>query len=214
MTLCAPKFCGLLIMPWTTYALLGASLAHLLHCVAAWKSNDSYIDPETSPDAMTTRRRKDGRKLALRFSDEFNKEDRGFGPGEDPWFEAVEKPDESNQSIEFYNSSREYVTTKGGALTISTRAVKTKYKMWVEERDFNGSKTFVKNYTSGMIQSWNKFCFTGGVLEMRIRLPGHANSGGIWPAAWLMGNLARGTWMESTKFNGRGPITSAGRMLS
>jgi beta-glucanase (GH16 family) len=29
-----------------------------------------------------------------------------------------------------------------------------------------------------MIQSWNKFCFTGGILEMAIELPGHAYSGG------------------------------------
>ena len=36
-----------------------------------------------------------------------------------------------------------------------------------------------KNYTSGMIQSWNKFCFTGGVLELSIKLPGHAFSGGM-----------------------------------
>lgn len=35
-----------------------------------------------------------------------------------------------------------------------------------------------KNYTSGMVQTWNKFCFTGGVLELSIKLPGHADSGG------------------------------------
>lgn len=39
-------------------------------------------------------------------------------------------------------------------------------------------KTGSKPYTSGMVQSWNKFCFTGGVLEMSIQLPGHADSGG------------------------------------
>ena len=32
-----------------------------------------------------------------------------------------------------------------------------------------------------MIQSWNKFCFTGGILEMSIRLPGKASSGGMFP---------------------------------
>ncbi len=187
-------------MNLATSTLYGAIITLFLPFLVAWELGDTHIDPETSIGVLTTRRRKDGRKLALRFSDEFNQEGRGFGPGEDPWFEAVEKPDESNQSIEFYNSSREYVTTKEGALSISTRAVKTEFKMWVDDREYNGSKTFVKNYTSGMIQSWNKFCFTGGVLEMRIQLPGHADSGGIWPAAWLMGNLARGTWMDSTKF--------------
>lgn len=35
-----------------------------------------------------------------------------------------------------------------------------------------------RNYTSGMVQSWNKFCFTGGVLEISVQLPGHPGSGG------------------------------------
>ena len=49
-----------------------------------------------------------------------------------------------------------------------------------------------------MIQTWNKFCFTGGVLELSIKLPGHAYSGGLWPAAWLVGNLARASYQKST----------------
>ena len=51
-----------------------------------------------------------------------------------------------------------------------------------------------------MVQSWNKFCFTGGVLEMSIKLPGHAHSGGLWAAAWLMGQLSRATF-EATTMN-------------
>ena len=35
-----------------------------------------------------------------------------------------------------------------------------------------------RHFKSGMLQSWNKFCFTGGVLEMAIELPGDAHSGG------------------------------------
>lgn len=50
----------------------------------------------------------------------------------------------------------------------------------------------------GMVQSWNKFCFTGGILEMSIHLPGEPNSGGLWPAAWLMGQLSRGIYDETT----------------
>lgn len=75
-----------------------------------------------------------------------------------------------------------------------------------------------------MIQSWNKFCFTGGILELSIQLPGKSDSGGIqviyymfllqqnvdnrkcsliegiWPAAWLMGNLARPGHEKSTMY--------------
>lgn len=60
-------------------------------------------------------------------------------------------------------------------------------------------KKNTKNYTSGMVQSWNKFCFTGGVLELSVQLPGgSANASGLWPAAWLMGNLGRATFGDTT----------------
>lgn len=95
------------------------------------------------------------------------------------------------------NSSERYVTTEEGFLTITTRAEKTFWKDWD-----NHKLSFVensKNYTSGMIQSWNKFCFTGGVLEMSVQLPGgSADASGLWPAAWLMGNLGRATFPETT----------------
>ncbi len=101
-----------------------------------------------------------------------------------------------------------------------TKAVKTNYVEW--DRGEEKYQTLTKNYTSGMIQSWNKFCFTGGILEMSIELPGEVDSGGksiseqglivhwykvpntnvftlgLWPAAWLMGNLARATFEKST----------------
>jgi beta-glucanase (GH16 family) len=67
------------------------------------------------------------------------------------------------------------VTTVDGNLVLSTKPVKTSY--W--EKHENGDlEKRVKNYTSGMVQSWNKFCFTGGILEMSIELPGEAESGG------------------------------------
>lgn len=189
----------MMIRQMTELALLILASLSLEFCEASrdWETD---IDDETSLGVLTTMRRHDGKVLRLRASDEYNTDGRGFGPGEDEWFEAIEKPDDTNQAIQFYNSSRDYVTTKEGALTISTRAVKTNYSVWVDDRDFNGSKVLTKNYTSGMVQSWNKFCFTGGVLEMRIQLPGHVDSGGIWPAAWLMGNLARGTYMDSVMY--------------
>ena len=45
--------------------------------------------------------------------------------------------------------------------------------------------------------TWNKFCFTGGILEVSLQLPGPHNSGGLWPAFWLMGNLAKATNAQS-----------------
>jgi beta-glucanase (GH16 family) len=40
-----------------------------------------------------------------------------------------------------------------------------------------------------MVQSWNKFCFTGGILEVDVLFPGRHDVGGLWPAVWLLGNL-------------------------
>jgi beta-glucanase (GH16 family) len=42
-----------------------------------------------------------------------------------------------------------------------------------------------------MIQSWNKMCYTGGMLEVSVTLPGSNNVAGLWPAVWSMGNLGR-----------------------
>lgn len=149
------------------------------------------MDSDTPKSKWETRRLHDGRSLKLVLSDEFEEEGRSFGASDDKYFHAVEKPDDTNQAIEFYNSSREYVTTKDGSLVLTTRAVKTS---WVGVDGLGKPSIMTKNYTSGMVQSWNKFCFTGGVLELSIQLPGDAYSGGLWPAAWLMGNLVRATY--------------------
>ena len=39
------------------------------------------------------------------------------------------------------------------------------------------------------MSTWNKFCFTGGLLETSVTLPGYNNIVGLWPAVWAMGNL-------------------------
>ncbi|GMI32339.1 hypothetical protein TeGR_g7056, partial [Tetraparma gracilis] len=60
--------------------------------------------------------------------------------------------------------------------------------------------TKTKHYQSAMLQTWNKFCFTGGIVDFSMRLPGSAYSGGLWPAAWMLGNLARATYVGSSDF--------------
>ena len=42
-----------------------------------------------------------------------------------------------------------------------------------------------------MMSTWNKFCFTGGLVETAVSLPGLSNVAGLWPAVWAMGNLGR-----------------------
>lgn len=178
---------------------------------ASSRANRAYkIDEDTPEEDYTTRRFSDGATLSLVFSDEFETPGRSFAGRDDAHFEAIEKPDYSNQAIQFYNASREYVTTRGGDLVLTTRAVKTTWPTGA--RDALGRPLYeTKNYTSGMVQTWNRLCFTGGVLELSIKLPGHADSGGLWPAAWLMGNLARAGFDKTSMFKWPWSYDSCGR---
>lgn len=110
---------------------------------------------------------------------QYSTDGRSFKAGEDPIFEAIDQPDFTNNAMQFYDSSSSYVTTKDGYLVISTRAEKTSWNVFDETSQT--SKVHTKNYTSGMVQSWNKFCFTGGILEMSVQLPGgQSDAGGLW----------------------------------
>ncbi|KAK7045955.1 hypothetical protein VNI00_006950 [Paramarasmius palmivorus] len=46
-------------------------------------------------------------------------------------------------------------------------------------------------YEGGMMATWNKFCFTGGLIIASVILPGRSDVSGLWPALWTMGNLGR-----------------------
>ncbi|KAI9985953.1 hypothetical protein PInf_024744 [Phytophthora infestans] len=73
-------------------------------------------------------------------------------------------------------------------------------------------------YRGAMVQSWNKFCYQGGMLEVRAQLPGvtDPDSGNpdvalgedgkvqstkyypTWPGIWMLGNLGRAIFSAST----------------
>jgi beta-glucanase (GH16 family) len=74
------------------------------------------------------------------------------------------------------------VTTGGGALAIT----------------FTQGENHELGFTGGMIQSWNKFCFTGGLLEASVMMPNRADLFGMWPAVWTMGNLGRAGYAATT----------------
>jgi beta-glucanase (GH16 family) len=115
------------------------------------------------------------------FSDEFNKEGRTFYPGDDPYWEAVDLHYWPTGDLEWYDPSA--ITTKGGQLVITMS----------EDDNHN------LNFKSGMLQSWNKLCFTTGYIEVAISLPGSVNSPGFWPGAWTMGNLGRAGYGATTE---------------
>ena len=88
---------------------------------------------------------------------------------------------DTNDALHFYKS--ENVQTTNGVLNITTNFKENYYKAFDEE-----TKKFyldTKHVQSGMVQGWNKFCMTGGIIEFSARLPGKSSVGGLWPARKL-----------------------------
>lgn len=133
------------------------------------------------------------------MSDEFNVENRTFADGDDPLWTALDKSDDDSSaagggSLHFYNSST--VKSANGMLEIHTYVEKTE---WNHYDNINKKWKHVQtNFTSGMVQTWDKFCFTGGIVEVDIVFPGDPFIGGLWPAVWMLGNLGRATYEAST----------------
>jgi len=81
-------------------------------------------------------------------------------------------------------------------LAFLDRPEKTKWTHYYPlQKEYHDIETF---FASGMIQSWNKFCFAGGIVEIEVIFPGIHNVSGLWPAMWMLGNLGRGTYEAST----------------
>ena len=155
-----------------------------------------WVDPDTPMAARSTTLIGGEADYDLVYSDEFEVDGRTFSEGHDPRWTAVNKNDYTNMALHFYHASR--VTTSGGALNITTAYSPTSFMSAEDTKGFVEMKKRRKAYSSGMVQGWGKFCFTGGVLEVRARLPGKGHVGGLWPAMWLLGSLARATYVGST----------------
>ena len=152
--------------------------------------------PSEAPTSLTPAPTPKPRIYDLVFSDEFNTPHRTFGDGSDPRWTALEKNDYTNDAQHYYSVDNAYTDTEGN-LVIKSEAKDTPV---VGFNDVTREKEQVtKHFKSAMLQSWNKFCFTGGVMEAEIALPGKHNIGGLWPAFWLLGNLARHTYVGSSE---------------
>ncbi|RXW24986.1 hypothetical protein EST38_g915 [Candolleomyces aberdarensis] len=137
--------------------------------------NYGLIDRDTPKEALTKISYETGEEMVLVFSDEFNTDGRTFFPGDDPYWEAVDLWYWGTLDLEWYDPGQ--VTTKDGALQIKIEKV--------DDPATNHNMT----YKSGMVQSWNKFCFTGGLIEASVRLPGSNSVGYV--VLWTLGNLGR-----------------------
>ena len=159
-------------------------------------TNSTTLPPSPSPTEMPSPYpTSTPGTFQLVFSDEFNVPSRTFEDGTDPRWTALEKNDYTNDALHYYAAANA-VTDDDGRLVITTEAKDTDV---VGFDDVHGQKTRVtKHFRSAMLQTWNKFCFTGGIVEAEVELPGKANVGGLWPAFWLLGNLGRATLEQST----------------
>ncbi|KAI5948978.1 hypothetical protein KGF57_005041 [Candida theae] len=138
------------------------------------------VDPDTPSDALTLES-KGGDKWKLVFSDEFNAEGRTFYDDDDQFFVAPDIHYDATKDLEWYDPDA--VTTANGTLVLRLDA-------------FKNHDLF---YRSGMVQSWNKMCFTQGRIEVSARLPNYGTVSGLWPGLWTMGNLGRPGYLGSTE---------------
>ena len=126
-----------------------------------------WIDPDTDNSVHEVASYIDGRKHSLVFSDEFSVDGRKFHDGNDPRWTAINKDDYTNYALHYYN--HDLAQTSNGFLNISTIIEDIHYTF---DDVVNGQPKQVKttkNYQSAMLQGWNKFCFTGGIVEISAR---------------------------------------------
>jgi beta-glucanase (GH16 family) len=144
------------------------------------------IDPDT-PQSVRNRIGQFGDEYELVFSDEFNKKNRTFYEGDDPYFYAGDFWYGATQDLAWYDPDA--VSTNDGVLELR-----------LDKHPNHGL-----NLRSGMLNSWNHLCFKGGIFEVSVSLPGPAGYPGLWPGAWTMGNLGRPGYLSTT--DGMWPYT-------
>ncbi|KAK1933897.1 Beta-glucan synthesis-associated protein SKN1 [Phytophthora citrophthora] len=180
----------------------------------------TWVDPAT-PDDRQIYVNSRGRRWDLVMSDEFNTPNRSFRPGDDHIWTSLEKPDGVNGALELY--SHNMTSTRcdsDGTCYFYIKAVDEVnvihvYNMYTHPPGYTDAYFY---YRSGMVQSWNKFCYQGGMIEIRVQLPGAVSpeSGNpdlglgkngrvktgeyypTWPGIWMMGNLGRAIFSAST----------------
>jgi beta-glucanase (GH16 family) len=104
----------------------------------------------------------------LVWSDEFDQPD-GSVPDSTKWSYDTGGGGWGNNELEYYTSRTNNVRIVGGQLVIEA-----------DQESFGGS-----SYTSGRLLTQDKWSWTYGRIEARIRIP---RGQGIWPAFWMLGN--------------------------
>ena len=111
----------------------------------------------------------------LVWSDEFNQAD-GSAPDATKWSHETGGNGWGNKELEYYTTRTNNARIEDGKLVIEAQPEK-----------FQG-----KNYTSARLLTKNKWSWTYGRIEARMKIP---RGQGIWPAFWMLGtNIASVSW--------------------
>uniref|UniRef100_H3GJH7 GH16 domain-containing protein n=2 Tax=Phytophthora ramorum TaxID=164328 RepID=H3GJH7_PHYRM len=179
-----------------------------------------WADPDTPEDRQSFVSSR-GRKWDLVMSDEFNQKNRSFRPGDDHMWTSLEKPDGVNGALELYSHNMTSTKCDDDGTCYFYIEIRDEvnvihvYNMYTHPPGYQDAYFY---YRAAMVQSWNKFCFQGGMLEVRAQLPGAVTaasgnpdlalgkSGKVktskyyptWPGIWMMGNLGRAIFSAST----------------
>ncbi|KAF8339430.1 beta-glucan synthesis-associated [Amanita rubescens] len=203
---------GLLIL-----IILGLLTLFIFYPVYTWYTQLSKPITVTTPATPTSAKKRtgfDGQEYDLVFSDEFNTPGRTFYPGDDAYWEAVNLwywRDGRSRMVRPLVKSPHATVTSSSPWTLPTPSKPTSPP--TPPPPLPAADNHALTYRSGMLQSWNKFCFSSGYIEVSASFPGpDQNTQGYWPGAWTMGNLARpgypattsGLWpytYDSAKYN-------------
>ncbi|TYZ66552.1 hypothetical protein PybrP1_003979, partial [[Pythium] brassicae (nom. inval.)] len=178
-----------------------------------------WVDPDTPEDRQVYKSSR-GEEWHLIMSDEFNTPNRSFKPGDDHMWTSIDKPDGVNAALEVYSHNMTSTACDADGTCyfyIKAQDEVIPVRVWNDYQNPPGYKQVTFWYRSGMVQSWNKFCFQGGMVEVAAQLPGAVSAasgnpdvaGGpstrasstkyypTWPGIWMLGNLGRAIFSAS-----------------
>ncbi|GMF36048.1 unnamed protein product [Phytophthora fragariaefolia] len=132
-----------------------------------------WVDPDTPEDRRSFVSSR-GRQWDLVMSDEFNMKNRSFRPGDDHLWTSLDKPDGVNGALEIYSHNMTGTKCDGDDCYFFIEVkdevnVVHVYNMYTNPPGYQDVNFY---YRAAMVQSWNKFCYQGGLLEVRAQLPG------------------------------------------
>lgn len=135
----------------------------------------------TAAKAQRTNGRR-ARARTLVWSDEFNGSN-GSAPDPAKWIAVTNDSGYGNNELEYYTSRPANVQERNGSLVLTARREK-----------YTGKDGQTRLFTSGRIESRDRFELKYGRIEARIKLP---KGQGIWSAFWMLGsNFTRVGWPE------------------